>query len=1387
MEVDNPKTVVHQQDNQVQPVVEDILHNGLEVAKSSSHSIPASDVCTQDETPQNETSGEDHTDIDDDDSKDEDSEVKNGEFQFQTKSIHIIKTRQGKKQYKCDVCTGVYQHAFSLKRHFLRTHINYKFLSEADVTNCNINLSLVRKLKAEDDSKKCVGLYRCHICGRLFDTRDELKSHDSSHPDSNSQKGFSCDQCEMTFPQRQNLVRHQSVHLGEKRFTCKHCPRSFPSLNNQRKHEKTHETGNTSYLCRVCSMSFAENANLRRHYQKAHQDKFHPCGSCSKFFTQREKLLKHTQVHHAVSAGGLSAKKQKPSPKGHIVFKKKKGKSFEPHSEYKYTCSVCKRKFATYVNMCRHKKAMHVTPQQEKRTRPPHLRKETSKSKVGKAVTKEMSEEEFYMTIAHRISENLLYYLDGKSSQLNTKRDPSAFPEEAGSKEDLHWSIYNFPAAFDITQMMQIYSNRIPSHNALSNDGSDNSDETECIFTDTVQQSAPQKASSKQVECSSPGALPRIFVCSVCTEKFYSYQTIEDHKVNNHPNVVCTHVELEGQKDVPPELCWMLRGPVGALQRSSPPLTNEKENLKCTKCDSSFTSRVDLHQHILECGADSGFEQGLAKCSGYPRRFGSHRWRSGSIPSYFRGRKRHLSESRPRIKSLAKKQKDEVDHKESEEPNMKAFDESKEDEIQVQIDLADEKDIVIEDGAYEVVDNTEEYGYEDSINEGVSIKDDNAGEIEEAIDDDASTYADVHSETDRIGHQVETGMCQGTKKKVNSSSESSSDALLVHDYLHVSSPGEPVGNDCDEHHSECAAEDKDATHTPMAPSSMSNSYPNLDIVVKEETVVEERASTGNTTVSKPEGRVLRSKTAAASAASASFHAAKSHTCSTCKRKFAYLASLKKHLQDICPNKKVAGEKTTKRRGRAKVLKDHDLESSLQKSGQSCELSEVDGTRLLEAKDGECSAGSCDAVCDRLGDIDLFPDDKSVELPLNAETADGGDSDIPDQSQESVEEKVSPSAAKVKQEDSCADVEDGDKVKSKVLRQEHCCPYCLHSFAYLSNFRKHIREVCLLKKKAMQAGSEGMKMAKLRSTSKYATSEPPCRSKRSEAASSAVLNFKGNIENSVINLLRNQSKQMEIIGTPGTTKEQGGSPTSASFMTFSCPVCHKIFLSYVKMLQHRLSHKLQTDDSVKEDQNEHTLLNGGEEASADDRKTDMLAVSEKSSQEPSEVVKVKSEEERFDEILMTLRNQGDQATNEGPVTKKECGTNDDVICLAELGDLPDEDDKVMEEKKAGDKVFGKEEKGREMVKEKEGGGYVEAKEGSSEVGKQEEDGTAQKTVKTKKESAGKETKVEAVLPVKKNIPRKSSVARKKCVAKDKVTLRRREKKPPARLNNPKDNL
>lgn len=100
-------------------------------------------------------------------------------YQFELEPHHVEKGKRGQKLFVCDLCpapNGVFKRSFSLKRHYLRFHINFAFLSPRDLNNCaiavasqhqrsgypasGVNNGLINRLSSSSPL-----LYRCHQCG----------------------------------------------------------------------------------------------------------------------------------------------------------------------------------------------------------------------------------------------------------------------------------------------------------------------------------------------------------------------------------------------------------------------------------------------------------------------------------------------------------------------------------------------------------------------------------------------------------------------------------------------------------------------------------------------------------------------------------------------------------------------------------------------------------------------------------------------------------------------------------------------------------------------------------------------------------------------------------------------------------------------------------------------------------------------------------------------------------------------------------------------------------------------------------------------------------------------------------------------------------------------
>ncbi|CAM1307081.1 Uncharacterised protein r2_g1704 [Pycnogonum litorale] len=124
--------------------------------------------------------------------------------------------------------------------------------------------------------------------------------------------------------------------------------------------------------------------------------------------------------------------------------------------------------------------------------------------------------------------------------------------------------------------------------------------------------------------------------------------------------------------------------------------------------------------------------------------------------------------------------------------------------------------------------------------------------------------------------------------------------------------------------------------------------------------------------------------------------------------------------------------------------------------------------------------------------------------------------------------------------------------SGVTQRQYSCEMCFCQFSYIANYRKHISEMCPM------LNPETKEMVKVEIQKK----EVPEQSVR------------GQIEESMSDLFRNQSKQNKLLKCE--KKDDDG---MKNLQTFSCKICYKTYFSYVNLLKHSLSHKLEKCNDV----------------------------------------------------------------------------------------------------------------------------------------------------------------------------------------------------------------
>lgn len=228
--------------------------------------------------------------------------------------------KRGQKVFSCDICpSGVFKRSFSLKRHYLRFHINFAFLSPRDLNNCAIAVAGQHQRSGGallGDHGSATGmplLFRCHQCGYLMRSKEELLKHLDTHPSEadaaellkgDQRSNNRCPRCSTAFTLRKTLIRHIKKNRCRGGAQPAHqTPEAMVKSDPESGAQSAEEQSSTT--------SFVHEIHL------VHEDDI-------------DEMDMETSL--------------KPENAGSL---------------FRYACTLCSKMFSSYINMCRHRRLAH--------------------------------------------------------------------------------------------------------------------------------------------------------------------------------------------------------------------------------------------------------------------------------------------------------------------------------------------------------------------------------------------------------------------------------------------------------------------------------------------------------------------------------------------------------------------------------------------------------------------------------------------------------------------------------------------------------------------------------------------------------------------------------------------------------------------------------------------------------------------------------------------------------------------------------------------------------------------------------------------------------------------------------------------------------------------
>ena len=249
------------------------------------------------------------------------------------------------------------------------------------------------------------------------------------------------------------MKKHVRFHLGYK-TTCRNCPEVFSNVGALRKHirlshpeiYKAKQQDKVSQPDRKSCDSIEDNGDSRD------SDKVEKTGKGLRRKSSRDKLEE---------SDSKSSENKENSEIAPEKYHFEHGISFtadeidDGGSRFKFSCTVCKKRFSNYVNMCRHRRKAHGNETRPRPEVPKPLPVTRLNPRKPKPLYSESPEEvaRFYAGVSHNIATNLNEYLDGKVDSLENFKDhikvedytPVNLETEKDKPVDVTWEMYNFP------------------------------------------------------------------------------------------------------------------------------------------------------------------------------------------------------------------------------------------------------------------------------------------------------------------------------------------------------------------------------------------------------------------------------------------------------------------------------------------------------------------------------------------------------------------------------------------------------------------------------------------------------------------------------------------------------------------------------------------------------------------------------------------------------------------------------------------------------------------------------------------------------------------------------------------------------------------------------
>lgn len=331
------------------------------------------------------------------------------------------------------------------------------------------------------------------------------------------------------------------VSEGAKPYVCDHCNKRFPTLTNRRRHERIHR--GTRLACPLCSSSFTQSNDLKKHVRRQHLESYRACAYCSRYFTADSQLSVHLRRVHPgcdLEANRRRASVQRFAKSAALEADRAESKRLAAEAvdgsvtspaamttTTTFACTVCRKSFSDYANMCRHRRLAHGcgalgADQEQYSSDDDDVASGVVGGRTADSAAAVMDlQQAFFAGVSKNIAANLNHHVAGKvedlvraSSHIRWKQSASGSAavnavaaavvadQINGASSAVKLEDFNFPHGYKVRPLAELYES--------NGNGSVSNDAAQLIH------------------------VPDVRMCQSCQLVFHSTAALEDHVLQHH-------------------------------------------------------------------------------------------------------------------------------------------------------------------------------------------------------------------------------------------------------------------------------------------------------------------------------------------------------------------------------------------------------------------------------------------------------------------------------------------------------------------------------------------------------------------------------------------------------------------------------------------------------------------------------------------------------------------------------------------------------------------------------------------------------------------------------------------------------------------------------------